>query len=71
MERKNVFKKILGVVLIIIGIAALVTPLTPGSWLIFVGLEFFGIRLLAWKQLKEWFSKRFGGSRADEQPPQP
>ena len=52
------FKKILGVVLIILGILALVTPLTPGAWLIFIGLEFFGIRLVAWERLKRWWLAR-------------
>jgi len=33
----------LGVFLIFIGFLALITPLTPGSWLIFVGLEFIGL----------------------------
>ncbi|HYV33684.1 MAG TPA: PGPGW domain-containing protein [Candidatus Limnocylindria bacterium] len=51
-------KKIIGVVLIIIGFLALVTPLTPGSWLIFVGLEFLGIRLAAWQKFKAWFTKQ-------------
>jgi len=30
--------------------------LTPGSWLIFVGLEFFGFRMLFWDKIKSWFS---------------
>jgi hypothetical protein len=41
---KIIFKKVLGVILIIIGLAALVTPLTPGSWLALIGLELLGIR---------------------------
>lgn len=54
-------KKTVGILLIIIGIAALITPLTPGSWLIFVGLELLGWRLLAnnglrkyWARVKTW-----------------
>ena len=39
-------KKIIGAVIIILGLAALLTPFTPGSWLIFVGLELIGIRFL-------------------------
>ncbi len=39
-------KKIVGVFCIILGILALITPLTPGSWLVFVGLEFLGLRYL-------------------------
>jgi hypothetical protein len=33
--QNSAIKKIIGIALIIIGLAALVTPLTPGSWLIF------------------------------------
>lgn len=39
-------KRIIGIILIIIGFLALITPFTPGSWLVFIGLEFLGIRIL-------------------------
>ena len=61
---KNVFVKypklkiVVGVVLIILGFLALITPFTPGSWLIFVGLGFLGIRLAAWEKIKEKFKTR-------------
>ncbi len=45
-------KKTVGVILMIIGFAALITPLTPGSWFIFIGLEFLGFDLLFWKKIK-------------------
>ncbi|KKU68303.1 MAG: hypothetical protein UX89_C0005G0017 [Parcubacteria group bacterium GW2011_GWA2_47_16] len=51
-------KKLAGVLLILVGLTALVTPFTPGSWLIFVGLEFLGIRFLVWDKLKERFWKK-------------
>ena len=50
-------KKVIGVALIIIGLLALLTPLTPGSWLIFIGLELLGIRLAIWAKLKSKFLK--------------
>lgn len=50
-------KKTIGIFLIIIGLLALVTPFTPGSWLVFVGLEFIGIRILFWGKIKAWFQK--------------
>lgn len=50
-------KKILGVVFIIIGLTALVTPFTPGSWLIFVGLESLGLRLAVWDKIRAYFKK--------------
>lgn len=51
-------KKIVGVVLVLVGFLALITPLTPGSWLIFVGLEFLGIDLLFWDKIKKFFSRK-------------
>ena len=39
-------KKAVGVILILVGFAALITPLTPGSWLAFIGLELLGVRIL-------------------------
>ncbi|MFH1170413.1 MAG: PGPGW domain-containing protein [Candidatus Vogelbacteria bacterium] len=50
-------RKIIGVFLIIIGLLALVTPFTPGTWLIFVGLEFFGFRILFLEKIKAWFRR--------------
>ena len=65
----KLLKQILGGVLLIIGLAALFTPLTPGAWLIFVGAELIGVRLLLsgrllryYEQLRERFwKKREGG----------
>ncbi|MSR76291.1 MAG: hypothetical protein EXS68_01725 [Candidatus Ryanbacteria bacterium] len=62
-------KKILGVILIIIGLAALVTPLTPGAWLAFVGLELLGIRLAAKDRVMAWFHKKIKPSE-DQKPPE-
>lgn len=60
----RILRIIAGVLLVIIGLAALVTPLTPGAWLGFIGLELLGfgfliprkIRLL-WK--KSWIPGPF------------
>lgn len=54
---KIMIKKTIGILLIIIGLAALFTPFTPGSWLVFVGLEFIGTRVLFWDKIKGWFQK--------------
>lgn len=56
-ERGVTTRYIVGVVLIIVGFIALITPFTPGSWLIFVGLEFFGVRLALWDKIKSKFIK--------------
>jgi len=49
-------KKTIGIILIFAGLAALFTPLTPGSWLAIIGLELLGIRVLFFDKLK--FRKR-------------
>lgn len=49
----EVLKKILGILLIILGLFIFVTPFTPGSWLFFVGLELLGVRLVFWNKLQE------------------
>jgi len=54
---KSTAKKILGFVLLLAGLFALATPLTPGSWLIFIGLELLGIRLLFIERIKKWLKK--------------
>jgi len=38
MSIKNIFLKILGIILIIVGLLALFTPFTPGSFLALIGL---------------------------------
>jgi uncharacterized protein YqgC (DUF456 family) len=57
LKNKSSLKKTIGILLIIVGILALVTPFTPGAWLIFVGLEFMGIRVLFWDKIKARFQK--------------
>ncbi|MEK9195724.1 MAG: PGPGW domain-containing protein [Patescibacteria group bacterium] len=59
---QSVFKKIIGFLLIIVGIAALVTPFTPGSWLIFVGMELLGFRMLFWNKIKSRFFSKNGSA---------
>ena len=56
MDNKKI-KKAVGVVLILIGLAALLTPFTPGSWLIFMGLELLGSRFLLWDKIKQRLKK--------------
>lgn len=55
--KKSITKKIIGVILILVGLIALVTPFSPGSWLVFVGLEILGVRLALWDKIKSKFIK--------------
>lgn len=54
---KSLLKKILGVLLIILGLLALITPLTPGAWLAIIGLELLGLRELFDDQLQKRFPR--------------
>jgi membrane protein implicated in regulation of membrane protease activity len=56
---KNVLKKTIGVILIIIGLAALLTPLTPGSWLALIGLQMLGLGFLLENRVVRAIKKRF------------
>ena len=55
--RNPKIKKIIGVVLVFVGLAALLTPFTPGSWLILIGLDLLGLRFLLWDKIKTRFRK--------------
>lgn len=46
INNKPKIKKTIGIILMLIGLTALFTPLTPGSWLVLVGLELLGLRVL-------------------------
>ncbi|MCR4328486.1 MAG: hypothetical protein NUV53_03125 [Patescibacteria group bacterium] len=56
-EKYPRFKFAIGIFFILFGLLALVTPLTPGSWLALVGLELIGIRVLTGKWWGKFFSK--------------
>lgn len=62
LHDKPKVRKTVGVILIIIGLAALVTPLTPGSWLALIGLELLGWRILLYSRLKFWKKKQNSNS---------
>ncbi len=56
---RKYLKKALGVVLIILGFLALITPCSPGSWLILVGLEFLGLGFLLEDRLPAFLKVRY------------
>lgn len=56
---KPVLKKTLGVILIVLGLAALVTPFTPGSWLALIGLELVGFGFLLHNRLTRAIKNRY------------
>lgn len=61
-ERFNVYsttrprlRKTVGWFLVFVGFIALVTPLTPGGLLFFVGLELLGMRVLVLDKMRNFF----------------
>lgn len=56
---KNILKKTIGVILIIIGLVALFTPLTPGSWLALIGLELLGFGFLLENRIGRFLKNKF------------
>jgi hypothetical protein len=79
---KKIVKNSIGIICITLGFLALITPLTPGSWLIPIGLEILGLgfllegrlaRFLKGKNkerfenfMKKFRKKKPGGSRETE-----
>ncbi len=58
INNKPKIKKTIGIILILIGLAALFTPLTPGSWLVFIGFELLGLRILLSDKLLKFFKRK-------------
>ena len=58
---KKIAKKSLGIICIILGFLALITPLTPGSWLILIGLEILGLGFLLDGKLFRWLKGKRKG----------
>lgn len=48
------WRRPVGMVLLVLGLLAFFTPLTPGSWLALVGLELLGVRLTFFRRWKKW-----------------
>ncbi len=46
-----------GIILVVVGIFALVTPLTPGAWVGLIGLELLGFGFLIPKKLRALWEK--------------
>ena len=53
-----ILRTIVGVGLILVGLLALVTPITPGAWLALVGLEVLGIHVTFTQRILAWLHKR-------------
>jgi len=49
----------LGVVLMVLGVLALLTPFTPGSWLALIGLELVGLRFVFQRKFLSWLPQKY------------
>lgn len=56
---RKILRITLGITLIILGLLALLTPLSPGSWLALIGLEILGLRILIQRKFLSLLPKRF------------
>jgi len=56
---RRILRIILGIVLIILGVIAALTPFSPGSWLALIGLEILGLRLLFQRKLLSWTPRKY------------
>jgi hypothetical protein len=59
---KPILKKAVGVTLIVLGLAALVTPFTPGSWLALIGLQLVGLGFLLENRFGRAIKNRYKNS---------
>jgi hypothetical protein len=62
---KKIARKSLGIICIILGFLALITPLTPGSWLILIGLEILGLGFLLDGKVFRWLKGKRKGRVED------
>ena len=58
-----------GVVLVLLGLAALFTPLTPGSWLALIGLELLGFGFIIPKKVRTMWKKSWIPGPPKQLPP--
>jgi hypothetical protein len=56
---RRIFRITLGVILIILGVIAALTPFSPGSWLALIGLEILGLRLVFQRKLISLTPKKY------------
>jgi hypothetical protein len=50
-------RKATGIIFVVIGLLSVITPFTPVGFLLLLGLEILGLRVLVWDKLKGWFKK--------------
>jgi uncharacterized protein YqgC (DUF456 family) len=56
---RRVLRITLAIFLIVVGLVALITPLTPGSWLALIGMEILGIRILLQRKFLSFIPEKY------------
>ncbi len=56
---RKILRIILGIILMVLGVLALLTPFTPGSWLALIGLEILGLRLVFQRRILSIIPARY------------
>lgn len=56
---RKILRIALGIILMVLGVLALLTPFTPGSWLALIGLEILGLRLVFQRTLLSVIPTRY------------
>jgi uncharacterized protein YqgC (DUF456 family) len=54
LARKNI-KKIIGAILIVLGIIGWMLPIVPGMLIVIIGLELLGLRMIFQNKIKSYF----------------
>lgn len=54
-------KRFIGCIFILLGLFALLTPMTPGSWLILIGMEMIGLGFLIPRKVRSAWDKKKEG----------
>lgn len=58
VNKKLQIKKLIGIILIIIGLFGFVLPILPGWLFLLIGLEFIGINLVFFDRIKEYIKNK-------------
>ena len=58
INEKPKLRKFAGIILIILGILVYIVPFVPSTWMIFVGLEFLGVKMIFQNKIKLFFQNK-------------
>lgn len=62
----SIIKKPLGVFLVITGLILHLIPLFPAGWIVVLGLELIGIRILLQDKIKAWITSKKKNNKKEQ-----